>query len=237
MIDYSRWLSRAEAFVRGLDYLPGKWGVSIAVEPPLTASAADELGRTLPLGLPSPLYNLYTTGSASYRCTYHWSPDKAYLPLVEQVFPHQYSLYGGARFISAAELPDRQASVRSWATEWDAPADAPPRPGWELWHQAIPFLAVGNGDYLALQVSNGTDKQPVLYLSHDAGGGDDERTAFEISPSLEQFLADWETLCYVGPEIWLLGEFLANEGKGLLQVNQPKTNLWREVMLRSNKLS
>ena len=76
MLDYARWLKNAEEFVRGLDCLPGQWGVSVAIEPPLATTAADELRNTLPFGLPSPLYDLYAVGSASCRCTYYGHPMK-----------------------------------------------------------------------------------------------------------------------------------------------------------------
>ena len=235
MLDYSEWLQRAEDFVRRLNYLPGRWGISVAVEPPLSRAAADELCEVLSFGLPSPLYDLYSRGSASYCCTYNWELDESHLPLVGQVFPQTYSLYGGARFLPAAELKDTFASVRAWATKWDATADDPPRPGWELWHQCVPFIAVGNGDFLALHVSDSSARLPVLYLCHDAEDGGDGRTAFEISPSFDQFLGDWETLCYIGPEIWLLRQFLADDGNGPLEVNQPKTALWRAVICDPNK--
>ena len=228
MFDYARWLQRAEAFVRGLNELPGQWEISVDVEPPLSVDAAEQLRRTLPLGLPVSLLGLYTTGSARFQCSYRWSPDEEHLPIIAEVFPHQYTLYGGARFIPAVELAETQAAVREWAVEWDAPPHGPPRAGWELWHQCVPFLSVGNGDHLAIRVR--ADDQPVLYLCHDAEDAGDGRTAFEISPSFDQFLADWETLCYVGPEIWLLARFLADDGNGLLEVDQPIAARWREVI-------
>jgi len=230
MIDYAEWLHRAEDFVRGLNYLPGQWGISLDVEPPLPKAKADELREVLPLGLPSPLYDLYTTGAATYRCTYHWSPDQSHLPLVGRVFPHTYTLHGGAQFIPAFELKDWQISVRKRATGYGATADAPPRPGWETWYECVPFLAVGNGDYLALRVSDAAGRLPVLYLCHDALDGGDGRTAFEISPSFDRFLADWESLYYIGPAIWLLAAFLAHGGEGPLNVKQPKAALWRRVI-------
>ena len=79
-------------------------------------------------------------------------------------------------------------------------------------------------------MSAGAARPPVLYLCHDADDGGDGRAAFEISPTFDQFLGDWETLSYVGPEIWLLARFLADDGTGPLQLNQPATALWREVI-------
>ena len=105
-----RMVTTSGGLLRGLNALPGEWSTSVDVEPPLSKAAADELHKSLPFGLPSPLHDLYTTGSRSCRCTYYWSPDEAYLPLVEKVLPCQHSLDGGARFLPAAELNNAHAS-------------------------------------------------------------------------------------------------------------------------------
>ena len=47
MTDYLHWARRAEEFIRNLDYLPGQWGVSVAVAPPLPIPDADALKSTL----------------------------------------------------------------------------------------------------------------------------------------------------------------------------------------------
>ena len=131
-------------------------------------------------------------------------------------------------------MPPARAILESLMStpEPKAPAGMSLRPGWELWCQSVPFIAVGNGDYLALDVTKGAGRLPVLYLCHDgdAEDGGDGRTAFEISPSFDQFLADWEALCYVGPEIWLLAPFFADDGRGALHVEQPKATMWREII-------
>jgi hypothetical protein len=41
-------------------------------------------------------------------------------------------------------------------------------------------------------------------LGHDY----EECPVTPISPSFVQFLSEWETICYAGPEIWLLAAFL-----------------------------
>lgn len=46
---------------------------------------------------------------------------------------------------------------------------------------------------------------PVVYLNHD-----DESVT--IARSFDEFLRAWEGLCYLGPEHWLLLEFLGADG-------------------------
>jgi hypothetical protein len=227
MTDYPGWLRRAETFVRCLDYLPGQWSITIAVEPPLAKTKANELRENLPLGLPACLYDLYTIGSASFSCTYSWKPDESHLRLVEPILPHQYSLYGGAHIVPAAELEDVQYAVRSWMRGWGTSNSSPPKPGWEIWDQCVPFVDFNNGDYLAIRVVGGDPRQPVLYLDHeDASEG---QNAIEISPGFDQFLADMETLCYLWPICWSQ-EFNEDARNGTLRADQPEVAEWRRII-------
>jgi len=263
MTDYSPWVSRAVRFTRQLNYLPGQWGISVSVAPPLSEKEADDLHDDLPFGLPAPLRAFYVTGSASCRCTYHWSPYDADLARVQKVFPSQRSLYGGARIVPACDLKTAHG-IHSWfdpaseeeteeereafrealnqvtemlgeslvqdfrqmisqanENEIELSAEAV-----QIWRETVPFLDVGNGDYLALHVGGDKRDCPVVYLCHD----DPQRPVTEISPSFEKFMSDWEDLCYVGPEIWLLQAFLQENGDGPLLADQAKARRWREII-------
>jgi hypothetical protein len=60
-------------------------------------------------------------------------------------------------------------------------------------------------DYLALDVGSDKTDPPVVYLNHD-----DENVA--IAANLVDFLRAWEGLYYLGPEHWLLLEFVGPDG-------------------------
>jgi hypothetical protein len=222
---YSSWIRRAESFVRRLNHLPGQWGVSVAVEPPITDAEADELAKTLPLGLPLPLRELYTKGAAKCLCRYNWTPDDPRLIKVHSVIPHQRSFYGGPEFIPCTELFDAHG-MHSWWDGQDDQLTESQMQAVEVWRHSVPFIHVGNGDHVALHVTGAADEMPVVYLCHD----DPETPVTWLSPSFDQFLADWEALGYLGPEIWLLDAFLGNGG-GPLDVHQNNARRWREMLL------
>src|SRR5689334_2543407 len=139
MDDYSAWIRRAEAFVRQLDYLPGRWGVSVAVEPPVRDSEADELAKVLPFGLPTPLRRLYTEGAAKCHCRYHWSPNPEDLTRLEAVFPHEMSFYGGAEFIPWTELLEAHG-IHSWWDGQDEDFSPEQAAAVTIWRQTMPFI-------------------------------------------------------------------------------------------------
>jgi len=64
---------------------------------------------------------------------------------------------------------------------------------------------------------------PVVYLSNNSCG-----KSQSIASSFEQFLFEWEGLCYIGPEHWLLFQFL-NPTTGFLDSSLPKSVKLREA--------
>ena len=164
-------------------------------------------------------------GSADCQYAYQWSPHKKDLPKLENVFPHMPEVYGGARIIAASKLK-KAHDVHEWVDGWDESLSEDQTKAKEIWLSTVPFVEIGNGDYLGLHVSPDQSSSPVVYLCHD----DEECPVTTISPSFDTFLADWETLYYIGPEIWMLGDFLDNEGAGPLNVEQEKTLAWRELV-------
>lgn len=111
------------------------------------------------------------------------------------------STSGGARLFKASQLVEDLQSCKDWATDtWIADSEEDQ----ELWLNGLPFAAMANGDYLALDLRSKADDPPVLYLSHDDASS-------EIAPSLSAFLSAWERLGYIGPENWVLEPYLNEE--------------------------
>jgi hypothetical protein len=222
MFDYAAWLRRAELFVRGLKKFPGELHVNVDIAPPLSIDETNALCASLPFELPRPLYDFFTAGSASVDFYFLWEPTELDLPLLWQAIPDEHEVWGGLRCFSACAFGEN-----GWARDIVVRKPDIPLQDGHLWNECIPFVHIPNGDYLALHVQRDDGRMPVLYLSHDAW---DTSSAFEIAPSLEQFLIDWEQLCYIGPEIWLLCHFLNDDDTGPFHVDSPIAVTWREIM-------
>jgi len=147
-------------------------------------------------------------------------------------------IYGGARLCVANDLGNHQDGCWDWAIpavvetpdmvvtrklereEFAARfglsvTDLPPGPPdpWKnapearrLWQQSVPFLAIANGDYVVLDMRQPTPDPAVYYLDHDGPEG-----TFLLAPNFDTFLREWEALCFIGPEAWLLDEFYDQE--------------------------
>ena len=200
--DHAAWVARTQAFTHGLQSLADAEVESCAVAPPAGESDLSAIERALGLTLPSSLRAFFIRGAASLDCRYTFEPDGPALDRLRELLPYEVRIFGGARIGPASEMPEWSRSVGDWATDtWVAESPDQKR----FWESALPFVALDNGDYLALDLRSGEADPPVVYLNHD-----DESAI--IASTFVGFLRAWEQLCYVGPEHWLLLEFAAAGG-------------------------
>jgi hypothetical protein len=206
MFDYKTWIERATFFTDNLAQLtPYFDNVSseVIVQSTLTESELTDIASKVDKRIPQELAQFWLTGSQHSNCSYLCGDAKSEIvPQVETIFGSFQEIYGGASFINATDLPQHLLNCRDWAQEtWVAeyPQDK------AFWLNSVPFVEMNNGDYLALDVTEGRDNPPVVYLSHD-----DE--SFIIAESFTDFLTHWERLCYIGPEIWMLENFRSEDG-------------------------
>lgn len=223
--DYRGWVERAKLCAERARRLPGEVHIEADVSPPMGVKEVDSLAQTLPRGIPEPIRRFLTQGSADCHCRYWWdpfpnrtremttvAPSENLVPFAS-VFPRNNFIYGGADLCNPInrgieDLGKGIASVKragfkmlqTGCADLGDAMDSPDER--KLFQESIPFLSVGNGDTLALNMARPDLGSPVVYLSHEGEG-----ISCYLSPSFEDFLEQWELLCYVGPEIWLLSVF------------------------------
>lgn len=80
-----------------------------------------------------------------------------------------------------------------------------------VWHNKLAFCEVGNGDYLAFDMSN-YDDAPIVYISHDDGEGH----GYKIANNFVEFIDNWSRLAFVGCEDWQWLPFTASPESGII---------------------
>ncbi len=222
MFDYQLWVERAVSFTDNLAQLAPYFDdlkSEVSVHPSLTESKLIEIASKTDKYIPSELAQFWLTGSRHCDCTYICGEAKSeIIPQIETIFGSNQEIYGGASFISAANLSQHLINCQGWAEEtWVAeyPQDK------NFWFNSVPFAEINNGDYLSLDITEAKDNPSVVYLSHD-----DE--SFIIAESFTDFLTHWERLCYIGPESWMLENF-RNEN-GYINSVSNKAELLRELL-------
>jgi hypothetical protein len=216
IMDFGAWVRRARAFMDVTGSLPGMEIASRRVSRPLDRSRMEMLARSLRRPVVPVLARFLATGSGGLQCRYVFEPDGAQSAALDELFG-QSRIYGGPTLCIASELVEYSRSVKDWISDSWIAEDREQK---EIWSHSFPFAALDNGDFLALDVTVEHDDPPVLYLDH-------EGPSVELSRSFSAFLATWEGLGYIGPEIWLLGPFVAEDGR--LSAEVPAARRLREI--------
>src|SRR5690606_3310082 len=101
-------------------------------------------------------------------------------------------VFGGVEFADAERLLQWQDWCREAAEEtWIA--DEPDEQ--ERWWQSFPFAALANGDFVAIDMSSGTEARPVVCLCLSGQSA-------VIAPSFDAFLREWSRVCYIEPSVY-----------------------------------
>ncbi|WP_346780829.1 SMI1/KNR4 family protein [Paenibacillus sp. PastM-2] len=90
-----------------------------------------------------------------------------------------------------------------------------------VWHNMLGFMAVGNGDFVAFDLSVPADP-PVVYLSHDGGDGH----GYSLGDNFMDFMDRWSKIGCVGCEDWQLIPFMDSPVSGILP-DSDNAKLWR----------
>ena len=95
-----------------------------------------------------------------------------------------------------------------------------------VWYNKLAFCSVGNGDYLAFDLTDGVDA-PVIYLNHEKGEGH----GYKLADNFVELLENWSRLAFVGEEDdqWL--SFTKDSVSGLIPDGEPakRFRAWLKV--------
>ena len=111
--------------------------------------------------------------------------------------------------------------ANSWVDEVFPNADDPYD---AVWHNKAAFYDVGNGDYLAFDLSE-AQYGSIVYLSHDDGEGHGHVLAADFA----DLLGRWVPLACTGGEDWQWLPFTA-ERTTMIEPHGPLADGWRELL-------
>jgi len=228
-MNYRRWCKRAKNFIqhfaerfreqdkaeaqRDIQHEPLEAHARIA--PPLTALGRKRLEAHMRRTLPPPLRAFLEKGSRNCYLHYCWQTPSDLQSLAEET--GERTLYGGTALCNAKEMITWQEWCREGPTgHLD---DLPPKDK-ELWSHAVPFAFTG-ANFLALYDKEDDRDPPVAYLRHDGG-------SFLLAPNFDEFLRQWEQLCYLGPDWWFLSAF-RDPRTGFLDATTPRARAVRKL--------
>ena len=103
--------------------------------------------------------------------------------------------------------------------DWDKPPEAI---AYDLvWHHKLPFLEVGNGDMIGIDIAS-EGNQPVVYLSHEDG----PCHGYRLGSDFEDYVERLTALAFVGAEDCQLASFLP-DATNYLHTENAVAAAWR----------
>lgn len=166
------------------------------VGPPATSKEVENVEATIGHRLPSAFREVILGYSGSLSI--QWQiPDSLELPNEFR------NLFAGECRWNLQETPKLVAQHKSWLDNvFNDPANSYDA----VWYRKFPVLSVGNGDMIAISLDEADG--PIIYLSHDDGGGHGYRLARDFIDYIERSSAlgcpgaeDWQWLPFVdGPD-------------------------------------
>ena len=180
----------------------------LVVAPPAAQAEIESVERELGRPLPSSLRSLFI--EVALHVEVRWFLPSGLEPPFREIF-------AGDFHASLRLLAQFSKDHASWIRECFGNADNSYD---RIWHDKLPFLEVGNGDFLAIDVL--VPDGAVVYLSHDDGRGHGRALAQNFADFVE-----WYSLIgCVGAEDWQWLYFWSPDR--LLDAGGANANEWRK---------
>jgi hypothetical protein len=255
-MDYGAWVKRVSGFLRSLTYLPGELDLNDDIEAPGSDALTQKYLKSGRCSLPRELKAFIETASPRCNFRYRWVIPEHIQSSFGALFPGMVELKGGANFCEAArfdnydnrdwfqnnlpplldqaapsvlelfppELRAQLSSSMAGNTAYEVLFKDPCKTDEERLHNRIWLLKLDNGDKVSLDLDAGEGGRAIVYVA-----GNDVGNKKIISQSFDQFLSDWEQLCYITPNLTNLKPWL-DSVTGRLNVDSNKTLLLRELL-------
>jgi hypothetical protein len=231
-----------------LTHLPGEIDLEDGIEPPGTDDDTQHWLQSEECSLPPELKTFVATASRHCCFRYRWRPPEQ-LELIRALCPGRGVLTGGADFCNSCGFmnhDNRQWFEHGFPLLFEEAASTlagivPPEftqlPSRDMMdslmksvtdagrvHGLIALLTLEGGDQISLDCGAGSSARPVVYVPSA-----EPAKRQILSASFDEFLSDWEHVCYVTPNLENLMTWFDLAG-GRLRPNPAKARLLREIL-------
>ena len=197
IMEYSKITENWRTFANAVEAIGGDLQ-AFTVEEPATEKEIAALEEKLGFPLPKSLKEVLL--SFSRKVEYRW-----FLPDKFELNGELSEIFSGDRHWSLDWLYDFNESMNGWVEECfpnkEDPYDV-------VWHNKLAFHEVGNGDFLAIDISS-PEAESVVYLSHDDGEGH----GVKLAKNFKDFVFESSLIGCVGGEDWQQLPFIEDSKK------------------------
>jgi hypothetical protein len=190
-MDSQAWVKRAQRFAEQLKQANPRSRVWFGLEPPANAETISEFETASGRRIPDQVRDFFVTATAEFDFGYVWEPNSnADRDVAVDAFKTDTVIGGVESFCSLSRI---ESACRDELPEILDHAlsryeDPPP------FKDAFPIGFTGGGDCLVVASAANENAHPVFYFPHD-------NVPYYLAPSFVAFLAAWEKICYLDPDL------------------------------------
>lgn len=163
MKEWYYWEQRCNTFLESVKKIGGK-AEGFIIKPPASLIEVRKIEEQIGLTLPQSFVKVITEYSRGIEMA--WSLPK-HEDLIVPLPKELRGLFACNFSWNLNDIPTVESDRKGWDSEVFNNSDDHYD---SVWHEKLAFMEVGNGDYLAFDLSIPIDP-PVVYLSHDDGKG------------------------------------------------------------------
>lgn len=215
MKTWETWEDDIKAFIKAIEGIGGEVD-GYLIKPPVSVSVIRNVEEELGVSLPESFIKVISGFTSGMEM--NWSlPDDEELEVpipeaLEGIFASNFSW-------NIEDLINVEKDRKGWEQEVFSDVENEYD---RVWHNKLGLMAVGNGDYIAFDLSISNDP-PVVYLSHDDGEGH----GYILGQNFIDFMDKWVKIGCVGCEDWQLLPFIEGPSTGT-QPDSKNAHLWRK---------
>lgn len=192
----------------------GRGSAIFDIAPPATLADIDAVESELGAKIPISFRKVLLAFSARIRVS--WQLPEFCQP------PHPFEIFSGECSWDLSNLPELHKQYQEQLGMMDEGEDEEA----SRWREMFPFLRVGNGDYIVIDVAS-PDGDAVVYSDHEG----DEAHGYKLGETFADYVDRLTQLACVGPEYWQWMPFTDGRDSRLL-VDCEAAEIWRNWMLQ-----
>jgi len=183
-LDYAILRKRMEIISKTIEQLGGEV-LEVFIDQPASVERINEIEITLGYELPKSFKKVLLEFSSHFSLKWFFHDDMERPYEFREIFSGRF--HWNLNLLSQMEK-DKEYWIDSVYPDEEDEAD-------RVWHNKLAFCDVGNGDYLAFDLSDMEDAS-IVYLNHEKGLGH----GYIIADNFLELLENWSRIAFVGEE-------------------------------------
>lgn len=211
-MDYKEFTKRIDIISHRINEIGGSVSNTV-YSGPATKEQVEDLEKKLGITLPKSFKKVLLEFSS--ELDYYW-----FFPNDFELEDEFAGIFSGSIHWGLESIEESYEEEKSWIEEYYPDLNNEEH---KVWHNKLIFYAVGNGDFIGIDLES--DDGAIYYLSHE----NDKGHGYKLGDNFIDFIEKWSRICFVGGEDWQWLPFTTSRENGILPDSKP-ANKFRDLL-------